>query len=111
MPAVLVKKSRENMLRILMLEKTCLHLAKVGVRNVIPKLCGQCIRSTGCLHFGPLPGCPVLSPSSLLRPDTLPIPDPLVSFGGSSFIPSVSSTHGVHLSLGAPLFFLAHCLE
>ena len=86
-----------------MLEKTCLHLAKVGVRNVIPKLCGQCIRSTGCLHFGPLPGCPVLSPSSLLRPDSLPIPDPLVSFGGSSYTLCVLNTWSSSLPRGTSI--------
>lgn len=58
------------------MEKACLNLAKVRVRNVIPKLGDQCIRGTGCPHFGPLLGCSILSPSSLLRPGTLPIPDP-----------------------------------
>lgn len=86
----------------LVLENTCLHLAKVRVRNVTPKLGDQFIRSTGCLHSVPSLGAPFSVPAPCFRPGTSPSQTSLGLTRGPRLTSSVFSTHGAHLSLGTP---------
>ena len=107
---MLVKKSRENMLRILCWRKHALTLPRWGSGTWFPSwvisVSGAQDARTSVPSWG--------APSSVPAPYSGPAPSPSQTLGltrGSSLTPSVSSAHGAHLSLGASLFFLAHCLE